>query len=302
MGSLFKQIYRYTRPRSYRHNENLWPWTKIQRAPDGEICALHYKGVKVPLVSLSSLRNSAQGEVMLTATGPSTRDIDFKKLPATLPVMGVNGAYSLALDVKFSLYLIVDMEFFDKRRELVEAIVADSGVVLFTTMHGIAKIRDRHSAGLKCRLALIEDACYKIYQPKVADKMMWEMYKNCQPMRFCTVRQDICFSTDIRQGIFDAGTVVYWALQILCFMGFEKILVSGLDMNNFHQPRFYETAEDRLPSYLENKVDNIVIPSFAHAAQVMKENKSSVVNFSLNSAVPDSVFTKVFFDDYFKNR
>ncbi|HIH9479506.1 TPA: hypothetical protein ACYU75_002913, partial [Klebsiella variicola subsp. variicola] len=25
MGSLFKQIYRYTRPRAYRHNENLWP-------------------------------------------------------------------------------------------------------------------------------------------------------------------------------------------------------------------------------------------------------------------------------------
>ncbi|WP_258307227.1 hypothetical protein, partial [Klebsiella pneumoniae] len=25
MGSLFKQIYRYTRPRAYRHKENLWP-------------------------------------------------------------------------------------------------------------------------------------------------------------------------------------------------------------------------------------------------------------------------------------
>lgn len=32
MGSLFKQIYRYTRPRAYRHNENLWPFTRIARA------------------------------------------------------------------------------------------------------------------------------------------------------------------------------------------------------------------------------------------------------------------------------
>ncbi|WP_437889122.1 sugar glycosyltransferase [Phytobacter sp. V91] len=302
MGSLFKQIYRYTRPKSYRHNENLWPWTKITRATSGEICGLNYKGSAVPLVDLSALKGSAQGEVMLTATGPSTAEIDFKKLPGTLPVMGVNGAYSLAQDVAFTLYLIVDMEFFDKRSDLVESIIADPGILLFTTMHGIAKILDRHATRLKCRLALIEDACYKIYQPKVADEMKWQTWQHRESIRFCADRQDIGFSTDIREGIFDAGTVVYWALQILCFMGFETILISGLDMNNFQQPRFYETAENKLPSYLENKVDNLVIPSFAHAAKIMKENKSSVLNFSLNSAVPDAVFTKVFFDDYFKNR
>lgn len=55
MGSLFKQIYRYTRPRAYRHNENLWPFTRITRAPSGEISALRYKGKTVPLVSLSAL-------------------------------------------------------------------------------------------------------------------------------------------------------------------------------------------------------------------------------------------------------
>ena len=80
MGSLFKQIYRYTRPRAYRHNENLWPFTRITRAPSGEISALRYKGKTVPLVSLSALKNSMQGEVLLTATGPSTRNIDFSLL------------------------------------------------------------------------------------------------------------------------------------------------------------------------------------------------------------------------------
>ncbi len=64
MGSLFKQIYRYTRPRAYRHNENLWPFTRITRAPSGEISALRYKGKTVPLVSLSALKNSMQGEVL----------------------------------------------------------------------------------------------------------------------------------------------------------------------------------------------------------------------------------------------
>ncbi|VEC84534.1 lipopolysaccharide core biosynthesis protein RfaZ [Raoultella ornithinolytica] len=56
MGSLYKQIYRYTRPRAFRHNENLWPYTKITRAESGEIRTLQYKGQHVPLVSLSALK------------------------------------------------------------------------------------------------------------------------------------------------------------------------------------------------------------------------------------------------------
>lgn len=157
MGSLFKQIYRYTRPRAYRHNENLWPWVKIRRAASGEICTLQYKGKTVPLVDLTSLRNSMQGEVLLTATGPSTRNIDFSLLPKHIPVMGVNGAWHLSDKVTFSLYTIVDMEFFDKKPEIIRHIVRQSGILLFTTMHGIAKILDRHADELHCRLALIED-------------------------------------------------------------------------------------------------------------------------------------------------
>ncbi len=37
--------------------------------------------------------------------------------------------------------------------------------------------------------------------------------------------------------------------QILARLGFDTILISGLDMNNFHQPRFYETQQNKLPSY-----------------------------------------------------
>ena len=63
MGSLFKQIYRYTHRRAFRHNENLWPFTHITRAASGEIRTLKYKGKTVPLVNLSELKDSAEGEV-----------------------------------------------------------------------------------------------------------------------------------------------------------------------------------------------------------------------------------------------
>jgi hypothetical protein len=100
----------------------------------------------VPLVSLSALKNSMQGEVLLTATGPSTRNIDFSLLSKTIPVMGVNGAWHLADRLHFSLYTIVDMEFFDKKPDIIRAIVSQPDILLFTTMHGIAKIVDRYGA------------------------------------------------------------------------------------------------------------------------------------------------------------
>ena len=302
MGSLFKQIYRYTHRRAFRHNENLWPFTHITRAASGEIRTLKYKGKAVPLVNLSELKDSAQGEVLLTATGPSTRSIDFTRLPKSIPVMGVNGAWHLSDKIKFSLYTIVDMEFYDKKPDIIRAVISQPDIVLFTTMHGIAKILDRHGSALRCRLALIEDACYKIYQPKVPRSAIQQVWRGVTALRFHPQRQDICFSTDIRQGIFDAGTVVYWALQILMWLGFKTILISGLDMSNFNQQRFYETEQDKLPSWLANKVDDLVMPSFSHAANVLQQNHIRVVNFSLESAVPETIFEKVSFDEYFKNQ
>ena len=302
MGSLFKQIYRYTHRRAFRHNENLWPFTHITRAASGEIRTLKYKGKAVPLVNLSELKDSAQGEVLLTATGPSTRSIDFTRLPKSIPVMGVNGAWHLSDKIKFSLYTIVDMEFYDKKPDIIRAVISQPDIVLFTTMHGIAKILDRHGSALRCRLALIEDACYKIYQPKVPRSAIQQVWRGVTALRFHPQRQDICFSTDIRQGIFDAGTVVYWALQILMWLGFKTILISGLDMSNFNQPRFYETEQDKLPSWLANKVDDLVMPSFSHAANVLQQNHIRDVNFSLESAVPETIFEKVSFDEYFKNQ
>lgn len=125
----------------------------------------------------SALKNSAHGEVLLTATGPSTRRIDFSRLPESVPVMGVN-RYRFSDTLRFSFYTIVDMEFYDKQPDIIRSVIGQPDLVLFTTMHGIAKIYDRYPADLRCRLALIEDGCYKIYQPKVASSMMRQTYQH----------------------------------------------------------------------------------------------------------------------------
>lgn len=294
MGSLYKQIYRYTHPRAFRHNENLWPWTKITREATGEICSLTYKSKAVPLCRLSELKDRFSGPLLLTATGPSVKDIDFSILPPTIPVMGVNGAYSLEGKVSFTLYLIVDMEFFDRKPDVIASIVANPKILFFTTAHGIVKIIDRLGIeNIRCRLALIEDACYKIYQPRIASRDIKNTFSHSDTVLLHDQSNEIGFSVDIRHGIFDAGTVAYWALQIIAWLGFDKVIIAGLDMNNFEQPRFYENSSNMLPSYLANKVDSLIFPAFELASKYMRNAGIEVTNVSINSALPAHIFDKV---------
>lgn len=300
MGTLTKQIYRYTHPRSMRHNENLWPFVSIRRDDSGAIVDFRYRRQAVPLVNLRSLKQQFQGDILLTATGPSIKTIDFKGIPP-IPAMGVNGAWHLRPQLAFKFYVIVDMTFIDRQHALLEAIIADRDVMLFTTAHGIVKIIDRFSlAAVKCRLALIEDACYRIYQPRIKDDDIAGHFARQPDILFSPTHPNIAFHQDICRGIFDAGTVVYWSLQIIRYLGFERVYIAGLDMNNFTSPRFYENNHNQLPSFLENKVEDIVFPGLALSRDAFAARQATIVNLSLQSAVPSSIFPKQGYQDVFK--
>jgi Kdo-III transferase WaaZ len=300
MGTFFKQIYRYTHTRPFRHNESLWPYVKIKRATNGEIVGLCYKLQQVPIVHLTDLKERFDGNLLLTATGPSVKNLCLEKFPA-MPAMGVNGAYFLHDRVDFQFYVIVDMGFIDKKPEIIYQIINDPRLTLFTTVHGIVKIIDRFCLeSVKCRFAVIEDAAFKIYQPKIAIEDLKSTYADNHNVFFAADRQDIAFNYDIRSGIFDAGTVVYWALQILTFLGFKQLFIIGLDMNNFNQPRFYEVAENKLPTELEVKATDLVIPSFHHASNQMKKKKIAIKNLSVTSAISNEIFEKADPDELFK--
>ena len=100
--------------------------------------------------------------------------------------------------------------------------------------------------------------------------------------------------------MFDAGTVVYWSLQILAFLGFNKIYIAGLDMNNFSKPRFYETTDNMLPSFLNEKLHDIIIPAFTLASQALRNKNIEVINLSQDSAIPSYIFPKLDYRDAFK--
>ncbi|UQY44020.1 sugar glycosyltransferase [Mixta hanseatica] len=297
MGTFFKQIYRYTHPRRYRHNENLWPYIKISRAEQGHIDSLRYRGQPVPLYNLSLLRDERPEKLLIVATGPSVNHTDFSVLQQ-LPAMGLNGAWFKHQEIDFHYYVIVDMTFLDRHMDMVKEVVSQSELIFFTTMHGILKIIDAISlAQIKCRLALIEDACFKIMQPRIFPEEIPDQYKEMDAVHLDARHRHIAFSQDIRTGIFDAGTVAFWSLQIAGFMQPKKIIFAGLDMNNFNNPRFYETKQTMLPSFLEEKFTSIVLPAFQLASTVLAKKNISVYNLSAISAIPDNIFHKVSPDD-----
>ena len=200
--------------------------------------------------------------MLLTATGPSVKALRFENIPA-MPAIGVNGAYCLHRQLDFRFYVIVDMGFIDSRPEIVRDVIQRPGLTLFTTVHGVARILDRFGpAAIGCRLAIVEDAACKIYRPRIDSGALWDHYCRENGVVFAAESRMLGFSQDIRCGIFDAGTVAYWALQIIAYLGFKQLFIAGLDMNNFHQPRFYETEQDRLPTFLADKVESLVIPAF----------------------------------------
>ncbi|MGB7802712.1 sugar glycosyltransferase [Buttiauxella sp.] len=299
MSTLTKQIYRYTHPRSMRHNENLWPYVKIQRDKFGAISELFYKNSQIPLQNLSTIKESYNGRVLLTATGPSVKEIDFSSIPE-IPTIGVNGAWYLHKEVVFNIYIIVDMTFIDNRPEILEQIIANDNLTLFTTMHGIVKLIDKFSLKkIKCKLAVIEDKCYRIFEHKIPENNVKQIFHSQTDIIFLENSNSIAFNYDIRTGIFDAGTVVYWALQILTYLGFDKIYIAGLDMNNFSSPRFYESPDDILPSFLDDKLHNTIIPAFQLARHALDNKNVELFNLSLDSAVPSSIFPKMDYRDAF---
>lgn len=300
MSSFFKQLYRYTHPRSYRHNESLWPHVKISRAESGEIASLCYKKESIPIIPLSVFRGTCTGDALLVATGPSVSKLCFDSIP-DMPAIGVNGAYFLNEKVDFRFYLIVDMGFIDNRDDIVFDIISDNGLILFTTMHGVAKIIDRFSmSAVRCQFSIVEDATCKIYHSKIERQYLYEYYGEHDGVAFFEHNKSVAFSKDIRLGVFDAETVVYWALQVIAYLGFECLYIAGLDMSNFHMPRFYETDNDKQPTTLPDKVSSVVIPAFRHASNIMKSKNITVKNLSLESAIDNDIFEKVDSDVVFK--
>ena len=151
---------------------------------------------------------------------------------------------------------------------------------------------------IKCTLVIIENYCSKIYKPKFKIEDINKDHFDSKTNFLSLNEKNIAFTTDIKNGIFAEKTVIYWALQVISFLNYDKIYIAGLDMNNFDKPRFYENENDKIDTQLNDDFDGI-ISGFRLASDVFNKKNIEVINLSANSAVPDSIFKKSNYSKFF---
>lgn len=290
---LLKLAYRYTHSARYRHNERLWPFMHVERDAQGAIRGLRYRGRPIALANDAALAGSRHGRCHLIASGPSIREIDYARL-APREVIGVNGAIALAARqaVRFDYYCFNDTGFVRARPDLVDQVLAQD-LLLFTTPLCLAHILHRRAPEtLRCRVFLIENPQWPaLGAARSVDELMADDVSGA----FTLFDRSLAlgFSRDLRQGFFEAGTVAYIALQIAAWLGFEEIVLHGIDLRQAASvPRFYESAGERLGTTLDQYLPTHILPAFRAAAALLAPAGVRLVNLSADSALDAPICEK----------
>ncbi|WP_333494927.1 lipopolysaccharide core biosynthesis protein RfaZ [Kluyvera sp. CHPC 1.251] len=275
---LCKTVYRLSHSPAYKHNKNLWPFFKVNRNVSGRIDTIFYNKSKID--NISHLESSKKERpLLIMATGPSISSIDQRFFDDGFDYIGVNGAISME-SIRYSWYAIIDRDFVIQQIDFVKDIVSRNGLILFCTYATLECIFSSvPEYDIRCKFHVFESAAnskiYKFLQATVVIKPDDERFH---------WHHGFGFSDNISQALFDSGTVAFTALQIGCALGYKKIYIAGLDMNNFSTPRFYETAQNRLDTRLDKDFDRI-IQSFFAARAYCDEHNIEVINLSPESAV-----------------
>lgn len=288
---IFKTIYRNTHPRSYHHNKNLWPYFKVKRKDNGFISDVFFKHNKIDDCALDV--NVKTKPLVIMATGPSVSEIASHFFDTSFDYLGVNGAVSMR-NVRFDWYVIIDRDFVCKRLSLVQEVVAREDIILFCTYNSLGAIFANIPVdNIRCHFKIFETA---------SNSGIKRFLGPVSTIDFSDGNyywyNGFGFSDNIERLLFDYGTVTYAALQIACLLGYKEIYIAGLDMNNFHVPRFYENPQDKLSTRLDIDFDNIY-SSFVTAKEYCSAHNIQVFNLSPESAI--DAFPKICWDNVVKS-
>lgn len=106
-------------------------------------------------------------------------------------------------------------------------------------------------------------------------------------------KRPIGFSKDLSEGFFDARTVAYLALQLAFHIGFSKVFLVGVDLDQ-NSGRFYETHESiNSPCGLDEHFYTRILPSFELMSKKVMGDDFMVYNLSDTSRIPPSVVPRV---------
>lgn len=294
--SLIKQVYRYTRPRSYRHSEKIWPYIGIRRDADGCLCEPRYLGKPIPVLGLDDVAAVRADDLVIVASGPSIKDVDLSLL-LQADWMAVNGSVNLLADYPhkaLEFYAVIDQGFVQDRIHIIAEVLAQPQVIFFTNLFCLRKIYELiGQKNVLARVVIFEDRQKAVYLPKVDFAGMAAVAEDSAAKLVWRKEHNVGFTMDMYRGYVSGGTVVYFALQIAAALGYKRVFLAGVDMKNFDAPRFYENEHNRLETRLHQEFEQTIYPSFALAAEIFQDLGIQGYNLCLDSGLDDSIFPRI---------
>jgi len=236
--------------------------------------------------SFEACRNTQKGPVIILASGASARHFPLAEF-AHLPVIAMNGSISLtaACGVKPFFYVCTDKSFRTQQPALFAQALRDSQrLALWPEQFADADVPT-------------STQCYPLHKaetPGLLDALRGHGDTLVCNRSFWSKRaRSIAFSTDMSNGYFDARTVAYVALQLAHHLGFEQVLLVGVDLDQ-SAGRFYEDGlTQRSPCGLDQHWGSRILPSLTLMAQHVVNEHFRVYNLSATSRIPPAVIPKI---------
>jgi len=243
----------------------------------------------VPSLTLhdfAACRNAESGAVFIIASGQSAKSFPLEKF-AHVPMITMNGAISMFMntDIKPSFYACTDRSFSKQQPDLFNYAMAVSQRVALWEDH--ARSSRVPPTGEFYPLS-------KATKPSWLNVALGRQKELVTDHSLITFRKrPIGFSKDMSQGFFDARTVAYLAIQLAFHVGFSKVFLVGVDLNE-NSGRFYETKDSiNSPCGLDQHYDTRILPSFELMSKKVMGDDFMVYNLSDISKIPDSVIARV---------
>nr|WP_314613993.1 lipopolysaccharide biosynthesis protein [uncultured Pseudomonas sp.] len=238
--------------------------------------------------SFEACRNTQKGPVVILASGASAKHFPMGEF-AHLPVIAMNGSIALtaASGVKPFFYVCTDKSFRQQQPALFAQAMRDSQrVALWPEQFANTDIpSDTQCFPLrKAEIPGLFDSLRGHGGSHVCSRTLWSKRA-----------RSIAFSKDLSTGFYDARTVAYVALQLAYHLGFEQVLLVGVDLDQ-SVGRFYEEegAEgERSPCGLDQHWDSRILPSLTLMAREVVNEHFRVYNLSATSRIPQAVIPKI---------
>ncbi len=238
------------------------------------------------LHAFDACRKTQTGAVFIIASGQSAKSFPLEMF-AHVPMITMNGAISMFIDtgVKPLFYACTDSSFPDQQPDLFRYAMEVS--------HNVALWRE-HAQSLTVR------PTGRLYPLLKAKRPSWlETLRGKHPALVTQHSlpgfgdRPVGFSKDMSLGFFDARTVAYMTVQLAYHLGFSKVFLVGVDLNE-KSGRFYETAElTKSPCGLDQHYHTRILPSFELMARQVVGDDFRVYNLSECSRIPESVVPRV---------